>query len=320
MNTAATCRPAGAAAAPWPLPLAVVGSIALDTVETPRERRENLLGGSVSYACAAASYFVRNGMVGVVGEDFPAAYEDLYRRMDIDLAGLQKKPGKTFRWTGVYERNMNVRRTLATELNVFESFSPDLPAACRQAPFILLGNISPELQLHVLAQAQGAPFVATDTMDLWIRAAREDLMRVIARSSLLTLNDEEARLLTGCESLDETIHTLLAWGPGLVIVKRGEYGAVLGSAAGRIDIPAFAVADVVDPTGAGDSFAGALMGRLAAAGDTRPSLAALRQALLYGSAVASFNVEGFSLDTLAHLTRERIEARYRELAARTAEP
>ncbi len=298
-----------------PLHLAVVGSIGLDTIETPVEKRVDILGGSVSYACAAASFFVKTGMVGVVGTDFPEAYEALYRRLGIDTSGLQKQDGKTFRWSGVYERNMNARRTLSTDLNVFESFSPKLPTDYRQAPCILLGNISPDLQLHVLDQAQAATFVVADTMDLWIRIAREDLMRVIARSGMLMLNDEEAELLTGERSIRRSADILLGWGPSHVVIKRGEYGAVLASRSGLFLVPAFPVDAVVDPTGAGDSFAGAFMGALAEAGSTDDK--AMRRALLFGSVVASFGVEAFSLDAFLNLTRADIDARFQTLLAMT---
>ncbi len=296
-----------------PLRLVVVGSVGLDTVETPGDKRTDVLGGSASYACAAASFFTGAGMVGVVGEDFPEAYTALYRQLGIDAAGLQTRPGKTFRWSGVYEQNMNVRRTLSTDLNVFESFSPELPPAYRSAPFVLLGNIAPDLQAHVLDQTAPDAFVVTDTMNLWIAQTRDALLRVIARSTVLMLNDEEAAMLTGESSVRRSAARLLELGPAHVAIKRGEYGAVLASRDGLFLAPAYPVEAVADPTGAGDSFAGAFMGALAA--EPAPDAAALRRALLYGAAVASFGVEAFSLDAFVKLSRADIEARCRELLA-----
>ena len=296
------------------LQLVIVGSIGLDTVETPWARREEILGGSVSYACAAASFFSSVGMVGVVGGDFPSTCMDLYRRFGIDLLGLQQVAGKTFRWSGVYESDMNSRRTLLTELNVFGSFLPQLPAAYRRAPFVFLANISPDLQLHVLSQAEAPKFVAADTMDLWINTAREPLMKVIRAVDLLTLNESEVRLLAGENNLVKAARRILEWGPKHVIVKKGEHGAMLFSPAGTAVIPAFPLEDFLDPTGAGDAFAGGLMGALAEQGVV--DAAALRRAMAYGTVVASFGVEAFSLERLQRLSRAEIEERmglYRQL-------
>lgn len=296
--------------------LVIVGSIGLDTIETKFARRENLLGGSVSYACAAAALFARTGMVGVVGTDFPAEYIELYRRLGIDLEGLETQEGLTFRWSGVYDDNMIDRRTLLTELNVFERFVPALPEGYRDAPYLLLGNISPELQLHVLRSARAPRFVAADTMDLWINIAREPLMEVISRVDMLTLNDSEARLLTGQHNLRACARQILEWGPRFVVVKKGEHGALLASRDGLFIVPAYPVDEVRDPTGAGDSFAGAFMGWMARVG--RVDEAALREALLHGSVVASFGVEAFSLDRLASLTGAEVAARVAELKAMTS--
>jgi sugar/nucleoside kinase (ribokinase family) len=290
--------------------LVVVGSIGLDTIETPVARREDLLGGSVSYACAGASFFAPVGMVGVVGDDFPAACVDVYRQFRIDLRGLHRKPGRTFRWSGVYEADLNTRRTLATELNVFAQFEPDLPAAYRQAPYLFLANISPALQRHVLSQMQAPRFVAADTMDLWINTAREPLMQVIGGVDLLTLNDSEARLLTGEHSLVRAARRVLEWGPDYVVIKKGEHGAMLFSGGGVFVQPAYPLEDVQDPTGAGDTFAGGFMGALAA--DGRLDEASVRRAMAYGGVVASFGVEAFSLDRLRTLSRADIEARLAE--------
>ncbi len=293
--------------------LVIVGSIGLDTIETTATRREDLLGGSVSYACAAASFFTRVGMVGIVGTDFPAQYEELYGTFGVDLSGLVKAEGKTFRWSGVYEEDMINRRTLSTELNVFESFTPELPENYRDAPYILLGNISPELQLHVLAEARNPEFVVADTMDLWINIAREPLDELIGKIDMLTLNDSEARLLTGEHNLKTCAAAILDMGPRYVVIKKGEHGAMLVSGEGVFLVPAYPVDEVHDPTGAGDSFAGGFLGILARTGKTDER--AVRESLLYGSVVASFGVESFSLDSLAKLTQVDIDARLAELKA-----
>jgi sugar/nucleoside kinase (ribokinase family) len=297
-----------------PVNLVVVGSIGLDTVATPWERRDEILGGSVSFACAGASFFTPVGMVGVVGEDFPEGYLQVYRGFGVDLQGLQQVPGRTFRWSGVYDADMNNRRTLATELNVFAAFQPELPASYRQAPYVFLANIAPDLQLHVLSQVESPKFVAADTMDLWINTARDRLLEVIAAVDLVTLNDSEARLLAGEQNLVKAARKIMGWGPKYVIIKKGEHGAMLFSAAGVAVVPAFPLESVLDPTGAGDTFAGGFMGALAESGSTEPL--ALRRAMAYGSVVASFGVEAFSLDRLQKLTRAEIDGRllaFREL-------
>ncbi|MCK5850591.1 MAG: bifunctional hydroxymethylpyrimidine kinase/phosphomethylpyrimidine kinase [Kiritimatiellae bacterium] len=291
--------------------LVVVGSIGIDTIETPFDRKEDLLGGSVSYACAAASLYGGVGMVGVVGDDFPQEYTAFYERQGIDLQGMQRVSGKTFRWSGVYDDDMINRRTLSTELNVFETFSPDLPESYRAAQFLLLGNISPELQAHVFSQAENPRFVVVDTMDLWINIARDELVNVISKADMLTLNDSEARLLTGEYNLRKCATAMLDMGPQYVVIKKGEHGAMLISKEGIFLVPAFPVDQVRDPTGAGDSFAGGFMGALARNGNTDES--SVRHALLHGSVVASFGVEAFSLDAFADLTPDNIDKRLTEL-------
>ena len=296
--------------------LVVVGSVALDTIETPFDQGTELLGGSVSYACAASSYFAETGMVGVVGDDFPDGYVDIYRGFGVDLAGLQTVKGKTFRWSGVYEDDMINRRTISTELNVFEDFSPDLPEEYRNAPFVLLGNITPELQLKVLTQVEGAKFLVADTMDLWINIARQDLLEVIGKVDMLMLNDSEARLLTGEYNMRQAAEAILDMGPKYVVIKKGEHGAMLVSRQGIFLVPAYPVDKVVDPTGAGDSFAGGMMGYLADCGSVDD--ASMREALLYGSVIASFGVEVFSLDRLVGLTRDVIDSRLSDLKSMTS--
>jgi sugar/nucleoside kinase (ribokinase family) len=287
--------------------LTIVGSIGIDTIETPQEKRADILGGSVSYACAAASFFTQSGMVGVVGTDFPQHFRDIWTRMNIDLSGLQTLEGQTFRWSGVYEENMDHRRTLSTELNVFEDFTPELPQPYRDAPYLFLGNIHPALQLHVLDQVDSPKFVLIDTMDLWINIAKESLSEVISRCDMLTLNESEAQLFTGEQQLLKAAKMLLELGPTYVLIKKGGNGSMLYSREGLFLLHAYPLDTLTDPTGAGDSFAGGLMGALAASGKT--DLPSIREAMLYGSVVASYGVEAFSLDRFETLNRDQVEAR-----------
>ncbi len=293
------------------LDLVVVGSVGLDTIATPAERRRDVLGGSASYACAAAARMARVGMVGVVGRDFPARAVARFRALGIDLQGVQRAEGRTFRWSGVYARDMNRRRTLETALNVFADFAPELPPAYRAAPFLFLANIAPALQLRVLDQVRAPRFVAADTMDLWIRTARPALRRVIGRIDLLLVNDAELRQLTHAPALIEGARRLLDWGPRGVVVKKGEHGCALVTRRTVVLLPAFPVAAVRDPTGAGDAFAGGFMGWLARAGGSAPD--AVRRALLYGTVAASFAVESFGLDRLCEIRRRDLAARARRL-------
>ncbi|WP_372806363.1 PfkB family carbohydrate kinase [Pontiella sp.] len=290
--------------------LTIVGSIGIDTIETPAEKREEILGGSVSYACAAASFFTHTGMVGVVGSDFPQEFRETWSNMSIDLEGLQTVEGKTFRWGGVYHENMDHRDTLFTDLGVFESFSPELPEDYREAPYLFLGNIHPALQLHVLEQTRNPRFVLIDTMDLWINIAKDDLAKVIAKCHMLTLNESEARLYTGKHSLIEAAKQLLETGPEYVLIKKGGNGSMLFTREDIFLLHAYPLDGFKDPTGAGDTFAGGLMGALAASGKSDKE--AIRQAMVYGSIVASFGVEEFSLDRLKQLDRDEIEIRLAE--------
>ena len=291
-----------------PIQLVVVGSIGLDTIETPDAKKNEILGGSVSYACASASFFTPTGMVGVVGVDFPEPCMDVYRQFGINLSGLQKSHGKTFRWSGIYEQDMNNRRTLVTELNVLETFMPELPDDYTRAPFLFLANIAPQLQLHVLSQVKSPKFVAADTMDLWINIALKPLRDVIAAVDLLTLNESEARLLAGENNLVKAAKKILKWGPKYVIIKKGEHGAMLFTATGIFVVPAYPLEIVHDPTGAGDTFAGGLMGALSERGEVNE--AAICKAIGYGTVVASFGVEDFSLGRLLKLTRQEINHRF----------
>ena len=289
----------------------MVGSIGIDDVQTRASDRKDLLGGSLPFATAAASFFAATGAVGVVGDDFPASFEARWKAFGTDLSGVQHKPGATFRWACRYDENMIERATLKTELGVFADFKPVLPAAYARAPFVLLGNIQPELQMHVLKQSEGTKFVALDTMNLWIEIARPALLKVIRRVNLLTLNDGEARQLTGKWNIRECAEALLKMGPSYVIIKKGEHGALLFSKKGVFIVPAYPVRQVIDPTGAGDSYAGAFMGYLAR--DGRVNSRVLREALIVASVIASFGVEGFSLECFEKLTARQIQARVTEL-------
>lgn len=291
--------------------LVIVGSIGIDHIETPTVKKTNLLGGSVSYACAAASFFTSPGMVGVVGDDFPESFLDLYRTFDVDMQGLQHAPGRTFSWSGVYEENMDNRQTVETVLGVFEQFEPTLPEGYQSAPFVLLGNMHPGLQLHLLNQITAPKFVMADTMDLWINITRDELLEVVGKVNMLTINESEARLLTDSLHLMDAAQQLLAMGPEYVLIKKGEHGSTLFGKNGVYIQPAFPLPMVNDPTGAGDTFAGAMMGYLTKANACDE--ANLRRAMLHGSVVASFGVEAFSLDGLIGLESADIDRRVQSL-------
>lgn len=289
----------------------VVGSTALDSIKTPAGESTRLLGGSASHAGIAASFFAPVKLVGVIGEDFPRNYLSLYKRRNIDLAGLRVLPGKTFQWAGEYETNMNNRRTLATELGVFAGFRPDLPATYCNAPFVLLGNIAPALQHHVLDQVRRPRFVVADTMDLWLNTSLKELLGLLRRIDALVLNDSEARQLSGEDNLVLAAGRIRRLGPRYVVIKKGEHGSLLSSPTGMFLCPAYPLARVVDPTGAGDSFLGGLVGYLAGAGGRIERN--LREGMLVGSVVASFCCEGFGLKRTARLTRQEIQRRLAEL-------
>jgi sugar/nucleoside kinase (ribokinase family) len=289
----------------------IVGSTALDSIKTPRAENPRLLGGSASHAAVAASFFGPVKLVGVVGEDFPPAYVELYKRHRIDLEGLQMLPGKTFHWSGEYELNMNNRRTLLTELGVFETFTPTLPKAHQSAPFVLLANIAPALQIHVLDQMRRPKFVVADTMDLWLNIALPDLLKLIKRLDAFVLNDSEAHQLTSEDNVFAALRKIHKLGPKYVIIKKGSHGSILSGPGGFFICPAYPLHSVVDPTGAGDSFVGGMMGYLATA---RGSIAGnIRRAMIYGSVVASFCCEGFGLQRTTKTTRAQIDKRVREL-------
>jgi sugar/nucleoside kinase (ribokinase family) len=296
--------------------LLVVGSVAIDTLETPRGRAPDVLGGAATYFAVAASFFGPVRLVAVVGEDFPRGELDWFGRRGIDLAGVEVRPGRSLRWTGRYHEDMNVRDTLAFEANVFEHFAPELPAAYRDTPYVFLANIAPALQARVLDQARAPRLVGADTMNLWIETARPDLDALLRRVPLLMINDEEARLLSGERNMVRAARCILAMGPESVMIKRGEYGVLYFSGESVFTVPAYPLEEVFDPTGAGDSFAGGVMGYLASSGDLSP--AGVRRAIVYGSVLASFTVEAFSLERLRTLTREEIDRRYRQFISLTA--
>ena len=289
----------------------IVGSTALDSIKTPNAENPRLLGGSASHASVAASFFSPVKLVGVVGEDFPKKYLDLYRRHKIDLAGLQILPGKTFHWSGEYEVNMNNRRTLLTELGVFENFTPHLPDAHKDSPFVLLANIAPALQHHVLDQMKRPKFVAADTMDLWLNIALNDLLRLLPRVDCFVLNDSEAHQLTKEDNVFLAMKKIHKLGPKYVIIKKGSHGSILSSPNGHFICPAFPLHDLCDPTGAGDSFVGGLMGYLATA--RGPIDKNFRRGMIYGSVVASYCCEGFGLNKTTKIKKADIEKRVKEL-------
>lgn len=289
----------------------VVGSIALDTVKTPVEEHTNQLGGSASYAAVGASFFSPVNLVGVVGDDFPRAEFDFWKSRNIDSSGVQQVAGKTFRWSGEYAWDLNTRETKSIALNVFENFKPELPEHFRDTEFVLLANIAPSLQLHVLGQMRRPRFVVADTMDLWIETTRRDLDALLPRLDLLILNDSEARQMTGDTSLIRAGRVIRRMGPRYVAVKKGEHGALLFGPDDFFSCGAYPLEDIHDPTGAGDTFAGGLAGYLAGQDSDAVDFALLRQAVIYGSVVASFNVEAFSLDRLRRLTDEEIHDRYK---------
>jgi len=288
-------------------PLLIVGSLAFDSVETPLDRVEMALGGSASFASIAASYFAHPQVVGIVGEDFGDEHMAKLREHGVDTQGVERVAGKTFHWKGRYHDNFKERDTLETALNVFESFDPAIPAAYRSAPYVFLGNIAPELQLRVLDQTDGAKLVAMDTMNFWIETARDALVEVLGRVDILIINDEEALQLSEESSVLEAARSIRAMGPRYVVVKRGEYGAVLFGPDVTLFVPAVLLSGVVDPTGAGDTFAGGFVGHLAESGTLDRST--LGNALVSGTVLASFAVGAFSVDGICGLSTEEMAAR-----------
>jgi len=291
--------------------LLVVGSVAIDNVETPDARRDNLLGGSATHFSYAASFFTEVQFVGVVGDDWPAEHTELLNSRGIDTSGLQiMAGGKTFRWTGRYEPNMNDRETLDIQLNVFGRFNPVLSEKFRRAPYVFLANGVPDLQLKVLDQVPGCRLAVADTMELWIQNAYDDLVPLFKRVDGLVINDSEAKMLADTENLVLAGHRVRAMGPKFVVIKKGEHGAMFFSEHETYVMPAYPTESVIDPTGAGDSFAGGMMGYLARRDNFDPKT--LKTAMAYGILVASFNVEGFGLERMRQITNADIEHRMTE--------
>lgn len=289
--------------------LVVVGSIALDTVITPKGRRDDAVGGSATFFSLAAALKTHVGIVGVVGEDFPPEALEDFRKRDIDLRGLEISSGKTFRWGGIYRTNMKERETLYTELNVFEHFSPKLPPEYRTAEMLFLGNIHPALQLQVLEQMENKPLIGLDSMNLWINTARDLLLQAIRKVNIIIVNDEEIIQLCGDKYLADAVLKLQKMGPHTVIVKKGKYGAELFHHDKHLVYPICPENRLLDPTGAGDTFAGAFMGYLASLEKREPGFSDYQEAVIYGTVIASFLVESFSTDKLASLKEDEISAR-----------
>lgn len=287
----------------------VVGSVALDTVETPFGRADDALGGSATFFAAAASLFGPVQLVGVVGSDYPTDALAFLARRGVDLSGLEQAEGESFRWSGVYSFDLNSRETLETRLGVFAEFQPKIPDAFRDAEWVFLGNIDPQLQLNVLEQVHAPKFVACDTMNLWIDIRRDALMQLLGRVDLLLVNDGEARQLSGEHNLALAARWILERGPRYLVIKKGEHGAVLFTPHSVFFAPGFPLEDVFDPTGAGDAFAGGFMGYLAQCGRTDEG--DLRRAVIYGSVLGSFAVEKFSVERFRDLSADEIEERVR---------
>jgi sugar/nucleoside kinase (ribokinase family) len=293
--------------------LLIIGSVALDDIDGPFGLHKDLLGGSASFIARAASYFTnRVSVVAVIGDDFPRRHVDELSELGVDVSGIERTPGETFRWVGRYAPDLATRETVDTRLGVFAAFQPKLHDAHKDAQLVILGNIDPVLQIDVVRQVKAPVLVAADTMNLWINIRRAELGELLANVHTLMINDEEARQLAGEHNLRRAAGKILKMGPSSLIIKRGDAGALLFHGGGAFAAPAMPLSDVVDPTGAGDSFAGGLMGYLAYAGDLSPST--IRTAMIMGSVMGSFAVEKFSVDGLRDLTTEKIQRRFDDLA------
>lgn len=293
----------------------VIGSVAFDSVETPFGRGEDVLGGSATYFSTSASFFTGVQLVAVVGDDFPDEPRQFLRSRGVDLSGLQTCPGQTFRWKGRYGFDLNEAQTLETHLNVFETFHPQLPDSYRQAEYVFLANIDPELQLEVLQQVARPQLIACDTMNFWIEGKREALLRTLGHVDILLINEAEVRQLADEANLVKASRMVLAMGPKTLVVKRGEYGVLVFSEHSIFSAPAYPLEEVFDPTGAGDTFAGGFMGYLAATNNLNDET--IRKATVFGSVMASFTVEDFSLNRLRQLTWPDVENRFRRFQALT---
>ncbi len=295
--------------------LLVVGSVAFDSIRTPHGQVEGILGGSASFFSVAASWFGPVKLVAVVGEDFEEEHLEVFRLRTIETTGLECAPGKTFRWKGEYVGDMNDAKTLDLQLNVFQNFSPKVPASDTSTEFVFLGNIDPKLQLHVRRQLPKAQFVACDSMNYWIEGSLDDLKEILRVVHALVINEGEARMLSGCQNLRKAATEIQKMGPKILVIKRGEHGVALFNNGSVFSAPAFMLEEFKDPTGAGDTFAGGFMGHIARTGDI--SETNLRRAVVYGSVMASFAVEEFGLKRLLGLTSQEIEGRLREFAQLT---
>jgi sugar/nucleoside kinase (ribokinase family) len=296
--------------------LLVVGSVALDSVETPFGKADEVLGGSATFFSASASQLTPVQLVGVVGDDYPIDKLNALVKRGVDLAGLERAQGRSFRWRGRYRHDLNVAETLETHLGVFSNFSPKIPPQFRKAPFVFLGNIDPRLQLSVLTQVEKPKLVACDTMNFWIESRRPELLELLGRVDAITLNDGEARQLSERYNLMRAARWIMDRGPKLVIIKKGEHGAFMFTGNTVFFAPAYPLEEVFDPTGAGDAFAGGFMGYLARSGDLTD--ANLRRAVIYGSAMGSFAVEKFSIERLLEIDPKQLAARvadFRRLVA-----
>jgi sugar/nucleoside kinase (ribokinase family) len=290
--------------------LLVVGSVALDSVETPFGKANEVLGGSATFFSAAASLLVPVQLVGVVGDDYPVDKLEPLAQRGVDLAGLEHAAGRSFRWRGRYRHDLNVAETLETHLGVFSNFSPKIPPQFRTAPYVFLGNIDPRLQIDVLTQVEKPKFVACDTMNFWIESRRQDLLKLMERVDAITLNDAEARQLSDKYNLVRAARWIMSKGPRLVIIKKGEHGAFMFHRDTVFFAPAYPLEEVFDPTGAGDAFAGGFMGYLARAAEITD--AGLRRAVVFGSAMGSFAVEKFSIERLLQVDEQQLAARVAE--------
>ncbi len=293
--------------------LLVVGSVAFDTVKTPFGEIQEGLGGSATYFATAASFFTDVRLVAVIGQDFPETHLAFLRSRGIDLTGLERHEGKTFRWRGAYGDSLDEAQTLATELNVFESFHPKLPVSYRDVPYLFLANIDPDIQRSVLKQVSNPKQIVCDTMNFWISGKREALLKTLREVGILTINEGEARALSGESNLVQAASKILSYGPRTLIIKRGGYGALMFNDKKIFAVPAYPLERVLDPTGAGDSFAGGFMGFLASTDKTDDKV--FRQAAIYGSVMASFCVEAFSIDRMRSLTADEIQNRYADFKA-----
>ncbi len=288
----------------------VVGSVALDSVKTPFGKVENALGGSGTYFSISASYFTKVKLVAVVGDDFPKKHINLLKSHGVDIEGLKKVKGKTFKWKGEYTYDFNSAKTLDTQLNVFANFKPEIPEAYKRCDYVFLGNIDPELQLEVLRQVENPRLVAADTMNFWISKKRKELIKTLKFVDVLIINEAEARQLAQETNLVKAVKVISDFGPESIVVKRGEYGALYFNHKQVFSAPAFPLEEIFDPTGAGDSFAGGFMGYIASV--KNPDDINMRRAIIFGSVMASFNVEDFSLNKLKSLNKKQIMGRFQQ--------